>query len=81
MLLSGFQNAHSIHAAQQAVDAIAAAPNTASALRALLGLQHEIARYAPDRDHLARSLPASVSIATPPSLPRCGTDTANTAGS
>ncbi|MGO4765774.1 ImcF-related family protein [Cupriavidus sp. 2KB_3] len=53
MLLSGFQNAHSIHAAQQAADATAAAPNTAARLRALLALQHEIARYAPDRDHLA----------------------------
>jgi type VI secretion system protein ImpL len=53
MLLSGFQSARSIHAAQEAVDAIAAAPNTAERLRSLLGLQHEIAHYAPDAGHLA----------------------------
>lgn len=53
MLLSGFQNARNVHAAQQAVDATVAAHNTAERLRSLLALQQEIARYAPDPGDLA----------------------------
>ncbi|WP_454766951.1 ImcF-related family protein [Cupriavidus campinensis] len=51
MLLSGFQNARNIQAAQRAIDAIAAAPNPAQRLRALLALQHQIERYAPRAGH------------------------------
>ncbi|WP_454767037.1 ImcF-related family protein [Cupriavidus campinensis] len=53
MLLSGLQNARNVHAAQQAVDAIAAAADPAASLRSLLALQHQIERYAPRSGHSA----------------------------
>lgn len=53
MLLSGFQNARNIHAAQAAIDANASAPTEAGRLRSLVALQHQIARYEPRAGHHA----------------------------
>ncbi|WP_432258827.1 ImcF-related family protein [Cupriavidus sp. TMH.W2] len=45
MLLSGLQNSHEVHTAEQAIHDIQSAPNPAARLRALLALQQQIERY------------------------------------
>jgi type VI secretion system protein ImpL len=53
MLLSGFQNARHIHAAQWAIDANASELSPAGRLRSLVAMQHQIARYEPRAGHHA----------------------------
>ncbi|WP_346430208.1 ImcF-related family protein [Cupriavidus basilensis] len=46
MLVSGVRNAQDVSAAQQVIQDVQSAPNSAARLRALLALQHQIERYA-----------------------------------
>jgi type VI secretion system protein ImpL len=53
MLVSGVQNGRDIHAAQQAIDGLRSAPDSAARLHALLALQQQIERYVDRTEHHA----------------------------